>query len=249
MAVALATRAKCAIQPPPWMDPPELEETLRRERESEAEFQARPARERGDAGALNTTPAAACCARLRSQRVAACAARALRFRACPPRLRSIASSAHARCRMPTARGAHALMLPSAAAQPLPFHYIEISTALFKHAGDVFGERRQRVYDLVENIRRRASRLLRVRPDGLQGVCSFAPLTRFTYLCCRRSVRFNKIERGLRRLDGASAAYIRLNNVSAMEARERRDSTADAIALHTGISALTRTLLVCWHPRR
>jgi hypothetical protein len=47
------------------------------------------------------------------------------------------------------------MHPSAAAQPLPFHYIEISTALFKHAGDAFGERRQRVYDLVENIRRRA----------------------------------------------------------------------------------------------
>jgi hypothetical protein len=35
-----------------------------------------------------------------------------------------------------------------------------------------------------------------------------------------SVRFNKIERGLRKLDGASAAYIRLNNVSAMEARRR-----------------------------
>jgi hypothetical protein len=34
----------------------------------------------------------------------------------------------------------------------------------------------------------------------------------------RSVRFNKIERGLRRLEGATAAYIRLNNVSAMEAR-------------------------------
>ncbi len=32
------------------------------------------------------------------------------------------------------------------------------------------------------------------------------------------MRFNKIERGLRRLEGATAAYIRLNNVSAMEAR-------------------------------
>lgn len=41
MAVALATRAKCVIQPPPWMEPPALEEVLRKERESEAEFQAR----------------------------------------------------------------------------------------------------------------------------------------------------------------------------------------------------------------
>lgn len=32
------------------------------------------------------------------------------------------------------------------------------------------------------------------------------------------MRFNKIERGLRRLEGANNAYIRLNNVSAMEAR-------------------------------
>ena len=42
MAVALATRAKCVIQPPQWMDPPALEEVLRKERESEAEFQVRP---------------------------------------------------------------------------------------------------------------------------------------------------------------------------------------------------------------
>ena len=41
MAVALTTRAKCVIQPPPWMEPPALEEVLRKERESEAEFQAR----------------------------------------------------------------------------------------------------------------------------------------------------------------------------------------------------------------
>ena len=41
MAVALATRAKCVIQPPQWMEPPALEEVLRKERESEAEFQAR----------------------------------------------------------------------------------------------------------------------------------------------------------------------------------------------------------------
>lgn len=38
-----------------------------------------------------------------------------------------------------------------------------------------------------------------------------------------SVRFNKIERGLRRLEGATAAYIRLNNVSAMEVRRLRPS--------------------------
>jgi hypothetical protein len=76
-------------------------------------------------------------------------------------------------------------------QPLPFHYIEIATALFKHAGDAFGERRQRIYDLVETI---------------------------------RSVRFNKIERGLRKLDGANVAFIRLNNVSAMEARTQRHAT-------------------------
>jgi hypothetical protein len=44
-----------------------------------------------------------------------------------------------------------------APQPLPFHYIEISVALFKYAGDAFGERRQRVYDLVDNIRRRVPR--------------------------------------------------------------------------------------------
>ena len=45
-------------------------------------------------------------------------------------------------------------------QALPFHYIEIATVLFKHAGEAFGDRRQRVQDLFENIRRRApSRLL------------------------------------------------------------------------------------------
>ena len=38
-------------------------------------------------------------------------------------------------------------------QPLPFHYIEIATELFKHAGEAFGERRHRVQDLFENIRR------------------------------------------------------------------------------------------------
>ena len=97
------------------------------------------------------------------------------------------------------------------AQPLPFHYIEIAVALFKHAGDAFGDRRQRVYDLVENIRRRVGRCARAAP----------PLARtggLTRRAARHSVRFNKIERGLRRLDGARAAYIRLNNVSAMEAR-------------------------------
>lgn len=47
-----------------------------------------------------------------------------------------------------------LRRPPCAPQPLPFHYIEISVALFKYAGDAFGERRQRVYDLVDNIRRR-----------------------------------------------------------------------------------------------
>jgi hypothetical protein len=44
MAVALTTRAKCVIQPPPWMEPTALEEVLRKERESEAEFQARTLR-------------------------------------------------------------------------------------------------------------------------------------------------------------------------------------------------------------
>ena len=39
-------------------------------------------------------------------------------------------------------------------QPLPFHYLELSTALFKHAPDAFGESTARVMDLIENIRRR-----------------------------------------------------------------------------------------------
>ncbi len=161
MAVALAQRAKCAIQPPPWMEPASLEEVLRRERESEAEFQARPARSR-------------------------CAAAAPAPRRAAPRGRSARARAHAqRARPPHSPSltTRTPLTPLPLPQPLPFHYIEVATALFKHAGDAFGERRQRVYDLVENI---------------------------------RSVRFNKIEKGMRRLDGASAAYIRLNNVSAME---------------------------------
>lgn len=106
MAVALQAKAKASIQAPVWMQAGVLEETLRKERESEADF-----------------------------------------------------------------------------QPLPFHYIEIATALFKHAGECFGEHRQRIEELVDSL---------------------------------RSVRFNKVEKGLRRLDGAGAAYIRLNNVAAME---------------------------------
>jgi hypothetical protein len=46
----------------------------------------------------------------------------------------------------------------------------------------------------------------------------------------RSVRFNKIERGLRRLEGATAAYIRLNNVSAMEARRTPRSLYSDLSL-------------------
>ena len=39
-------------------------------------------------------------------------------------------------------------------QPLPFHYLELSAALFKHAPDAFGDSTARVMDLVESIRRR-----------------------------------------------------------------------------------------------
>ena len=119
-------------------------------------------------------------------------ARALRGGAAPPPVRALPVKTPFSCApqpraltrpLPRPRPSHD--------QPLPFHYIEIATALFKHAGDAFGERRQRIYDLVETI---------------------------------RSVRFNKIERGLRKLDGANVAFIRLNNVSAMEARAQRHVT-------------------------
>jgi hypothetical protein len=65
MAVALATRAKCVIQPPQWMEPPALEEVLRKERESEAEFQARtrPPHARCITAAVSASLCAArCCA-------------------------------------------------------------------------------------------------------------------------------------------------------------------------------------------
>ena len=91
-------------------------------------------------------------------------------------------------------------------QPLPFHYLELSTALFKHAPDAFGESMARVMDLIENIRRRVH-----HPNLVE--MTFSLLRR-----APRSVRFNKIERGLRRLDGANAIFIRLNNVAAMEVR-------------------------------
>ena len=39
-------------------------------------------------------------------------------------------------------------------QPLPFHYLELSAALFKHAPEAFGDSTARVMDLVESIRRR-----------------------------------------------------------------------------------------------
>jgi hypothetical protein len=114
-----------------------------------------------------------------------------------------------------------------ASQPLPFHYIEIAVALFKYAGDAFGERRQRVYDLVENIRWCVTRclaheaichgLLVDRRSAVQLKYASSALT-ICVVFCACSVRFSKIERGLRRLDGASAAYIRLNNVSAMEVK-------------------------------
>jgi hypothetical protein len=55
-----------------------------------------------------------------------------------------------------------------ALQPLPFHYIEIAVALFKYAGDAFGERRPRVIDLVENIRRRVACLLTSSTPRLRG---------------------------------------------------------------------------------
>ena len=55
------------------------------------------------------------------------------------------------CRSPAGGG---LTVPR---QPLPFHYIELAVALFKHGGEAFGERRQRVYELVENVRRRVGR--------------------------------------------------------------------------------------------
>ena len=41
-------------------------------------------------------------------------------------------------------------------QPLPFHYLELSAALFKHAPDAFGDSTARVMDLVESIRRRVT---------------------------------------------------------------------------------------------
>ena len=42
----------------------------------------------------------------------------------------------------------------------------------------------------------------------------APLLSTRSQLAPRSVRFNKIEKGLKRLDGANAIYIRLNNVAA-----------------------------------
>jgi len=39
MALALCQRGKAVILPPAWLEPAALEETLAKERESEAEFQ------------------------------------------------------------------------------------------------------------------------------------------------------------------------------------------------------------------
>jgi GINS complex subunit 2 len=44
-------------------------------------------------------------------------------------------------------------------QPIPFHYLELSAALFKHAPDAFGDSTARVMDLVESIRRRVAQSL------------------------------------------------------------------------------------------
>jgi hypothetical protein len=44
----------------------------------------------------------------------------------------------------------------------------------------------------------------------------------------RSVRFNKIERNLRRLGDNPSLYIKLNNVSAMEARRTPRSLFPAV---------------------
>ena len=83
-----------------------------------------------------------------------------------------------------------------------------------------------MYDLVENIRWCVTRCLRMRlccigrraDRRAAEVCFTCTDASCIALLCACSVRFSKIERGLRRLDGASAAYIRLNNVSAMEVR-------------------------------
>jgi GINS complex subunit 2 len=90
-------------------------------------------------------------------------------------------------------------------QELPFHYIELATVLLKHAGDAFGERRQKVQDLFETI---------------------------------RSVRFAKLERGLRTLDGTQLA-IKLTNVCAMELNVLRPFTLTALnrmAHNAGVEA-------------
>lgn len=86
-------------------------------------------------------------------------------------------------------------------QPLPFHYIEIATELFKHAGEAFGERRHRVQDLFENIRRCAGCS---RPAG----CLRSPLA--------GSVRFSKLESSMRDEISGDIAVLFMTNVSAME---------------------------------
>lgn len=63
-------------------------------------------------------------------------------------------------------------------QPLPFHYIELSAALFKHAPDAFGNSLTRVMDLVESIRRR------VRGRGWGWACT----VRCQPACCASPVR-------------------------------------------------------------
>lgn len=71
-----------------------------------------------------------------------------------PSCASLERAVHAQRRPRLApRRASSCARAHASSQPLPFHYIEIATVLFKNAGDAFGDRRQRVQDLFESIRR------------------------------------------------------------------------------------------------
>ena len=216
MAVALATRAKCVIQPPPWMEPPALEEVLRKERESEAEFQARTLARRRRGRLARLQAAARRCACL-LRRGCSAAARALfaapRRAARPPgptrpnRTRgALHPVRHSRCRFTTSRS--------------PWRYLNTRGTLSASAGSActtWLKISAGAWHAALRLRLRRFGRLADRRAAVQLQCESSALTPGLLLCAC-SVRFSKIERGLRRLDGASAAYIRLNNVSAMEVR-------------------------------